>query len=84
MPDKHDDDVSNAPAQQPFRPRSPALRILRLHPRMEQIRRSHTLQQIYDTGAVLLGTMAALHPLHTIQSRPGDEAAEILKQKNGG
>ena len=78
MSDQHDDASGAVAAKQPLRPRSRDLRLLRFHPRLEQVRGAGSIPQLPCHGLILPGPVAALHPYHLIPHRPRNAHHALL------
>ena len=83
MSDQHDD-ASGAPsAKQPIRSRRRDLRLLRFHPRLEQVRGADSLPQLPGPRPILPCPVAPIHPRHPIPSRPRNAHHAVLIHKKG-
>ncbi len=78
MSDQHHDASGTPATKQPLRPRSGTLHILRLHPRLEQVRGTDSLPQLPGPRPILPCPVAAIHPRHPIPSRPGNAHHAVL------
>ena len=85
IPYMHHDAARAIAKKQPLRPRRRDLRLLRFHPRLEQVRGAGSIPQLPCPGPILPGPVAHLHPRHPIPRRPGNahHAVLILLREKG-
>ena len=78
MSDQHDDASGAVAEKQPIRSRRRNLRLLRFHPRLEQVPGAGSLPPVSGTRSILPGPVAPIHPRHTIPSRPRNAHHAVL------